>query len=251
MRWLKLTLAYDGTEFSGWQRQPGRRTAQGTLETAWRNVTGERIEMTASGRTDAGVHALGQVAGVATGTRLDEPTLVRALGANLPADVVVRNVEPAPVGFDATRDAVSKRYRYHIHCGPLSSPFARRYAWHRPGALDVAAMHRAAQSLVGTHDFAAFQSAGSPRESTVRTISELSVQGRAGEWGEEMIIEVEGDGFLYKMVRTIVGTLVEIGRGRRPESWVKNVLASRDRAAAGQTAPPQGLFLLEVKFGAQ
>lgn len=251
MRWLKLTLAYDGTEFSGWQRQPGRRTVQGTLEAAWRAVTGESVDSTASGRTDAGVHALGQTVGIATEARLDNATLVRALTANLPEDVVVRSVENAPDSFDATADAVSKRYRYSIHCGRLPDLFRRRYVWHIPRPLEVAAMHRAAQSLVGTHDFASFQAAGSPRESTVRTICELSVQDRAGEWGEQVTIEVEGDGFLYKMVRNIVGTLVEVGRGKRSETSLEEVLRARDRAAAGQTAPPHGLILVAVEYGVE
>jgi tRNA pseudouridine38-40 synthase len=248
MRWLKLTVAYDGTEFSGWQRQPGRRTVQGTLEDAWRKVTGETVDTTASGRTDAGVHAVGQVVGLSTDARLDNETLVRALNASLPEDIVVRSANEAPSGFDATAHAISKRYRYSIHCGPLRELFCRRYVWHMPRPLDVAAMHGAAQALVGTHDFASFQAAGSPRESTIRTISEVSVQGRAGKWGEEVTIEVEGDGFLYKMVRGIVGTLVEVGRGQRPEGSLVQILSARNRAAAGQTAPPHGLFLVGVRY---
>lgn len=248
MRWLKLTVAYDGTEFSGWQRQPGQRTVQGTLESAWRGITGEVVRTTASGRTDAGVHALGQVVGLATETRLDSDTLLRALNANLPSDVVVGSVEHAPDGFDATADAINKRYRYSIHCGPIPTLFRRRYAWHISRPLNIEAMQRAGQAIVGTHDFASFQAAGSPRESTVRTIFELAAQGRAGDWGEEITIEIEGDGFLYKMVRTIVGTLVQVGSGKRPQPWVAEVLAARDRAAAGQTAPPHGLMLLRVKY---
>jgi tRNA pseudouridine38-40 synthase len=248
MRWLKLTVAYDGTDFSGWQRQPGRRTVQGALESVWRQVTGEDASTTASGRTDAGVHALGQVVGIATDARLDNLMLLRALNASLPKDVAVRAVEDAPAAFDATADAVSKRYRYAIHCGPLPDLFRRRYVWHIPRPLDARAMHRAAQSLVGTHDFASFQAAGSPRESTIRTIYEISVQGRAGQWGEEVTIEVEGDGFLYKMVRGIVGTLVEVGRGKRQEESVKHVLTACVRSAAGQTAPPHGLFLVSVRY---
>jgi tRNA pseudouridine38-40 synthase len=249
MRWLKLTVAYDGTDFSGWQRQPGRRTVQGTLEAAWRQVTGETIETTASGRTDAGVHALGQVVGLATGTRLDNAMLARALNASLPEDIAVRGVEDAPNGFDATGHALSKRYRYTIHCGPWPDLFRRRYAWHIRRTLDARAMHRAAQSLVGTHDFASFQAAGSPRESTVRTIFDLSVEVRAGEWDEDIIIEIEGDGFLYKMVRNIVGTLVEIGRGKRSEASLAEVVSARDRGVAGQTAPPHGLCLAAVRYG--
>lgn len=256
---FKLTLAYDGAKFSGWQAQPGRRTVQGELQRAWQEITGETVRVTAAGRTDAGVHAAGQVAGVESTTRLAPDALLAALNAKLPEDAVVRSIEPAPEGFHATHDAKRKRYRYTIYNDRRRPIFLRHYAWHVPPPLDPAAMHRAGQSLLGTHDFACFQSAGSERESTVRTIFSLEVQRGgagergAGEGGSEdrdslVAVDVEGDGFLYNMVRAIAGTLVEVGRGKREETSLGELLASLDRGAAGQTAPPHGLTMLWVAY---
>lgn len=269
MAFFKITLAYDGTEFSGWQWQPDRRTVQAEVERAWSEITGETVRVTAAGRTDAGVHAWGQVVGVESATRIEPAALVLALNAKLPENVAVRGVERARDGFHATTDAQRKRYRYTIYNDFRRPVFCRRYAWHVPTPLDVPAMHAAAQHLVGTHDFESFQSAGSERESTVRTlfaasVSALgSVQGLTAtretwrdpqaELGAEesaalVAIEVEGDGFLYNMVRSIAGTLVEVGRGKRDSSWVAEVLAARDRTQAGQTAPAHGLTLLWVAY---
>lgn len=246
MACFKLTLAYDGTKFSGWQAQPGRRTVAGTLAAAWQKVTGEAPVMTATSRTDAGVHAFGQVVGVGTETHLSAEQLLAALNANLPEDALLQSVETAPPGFHATFDAVGKRYRYQIYNHRQRPLWQRNYVWHVPQALDQEAMHRAAQQLVGKHDFASFQSAGSPRPNTVRTIRAVEV--KPGE-ADCLWIEVEGDGFLYRMVRNIVGSLIEPGTGRRSETWLAEVLAARDRRAAGMTAPPQGLFLLGVDYG--
>jgi len=253
----KLTLAYDGTQFSGWQAQPGRRTVQGVLQTAWQEITGEEVRVTATSRTDAGVHALGQVVGVVTNSKLMPERLHGGLNAKLPDDVVLLSVEPASDRFHATHDAVGKRYRYQIHNSRLRPVLDRHLVWHIPQMLDAAAMQRAGQLLVGKHDFASFQSTGSPRDSTVRTITEVRVTQAgagtgAGQGGSDesarISIEVCGDGFLYNMVRNIVGTLVDVGAGRRPVDWVTEVIAARDRQAAGQTAPAQGLMLVEVKF---
>ena len=269
MSFFKLTLAYDGAEFSGWQGQPGRRTVQGELERAWQEITGEAVRVNAAGRTDAGVHAAGQVVGVESSTLLRAESLLGALNAKLPADVAVIAVELAPEGFHATHDANRKRYQYTIYNDRRRPVFLRRYAWHVPSPLDAEAMHRAAQSLVGTHDFACFQSVGSERESTVRTIFAVDVNAnRAGEEGpiaapgsvglssessslesdSLVTIEVEGDGFLYNMVRAIAGTLVEVGRGKRDEHSLTDVLASLDRCRAGQTAPAHGLTMLWVQY---
>lgn len=426
MRTLKLVLAYDGTEFAGWQRQPGRRTVQGVLAEALRRLTGEEIEPTGSGRTDAGVHALGQVASFQTRSELAAATIERALNALLPGDLRVLSACDAPPAFHAVRDARRKRYRYLIDDRSPHAPFLRRYVWQVHQPLDAWAMHGAGQVLVGRHDFASFQTAGSPRQSTVRTIFWLSVrrsaagpplgqgravaggtgskggesgaafvsaeQGRGGEGGagcgsphaeqqvpphqhalasrageggenaavpaaqhtahperpatlrenhseEEgggrgelcvpqaeqsqllaaasaaradgaepavhaqqtkpaakpcaahrgagqgggkgkppafalpgsarsddglalagpaavlgcnnlILIEIEADGFLYNMARAIVGTLVEVGRGRRPEGWVAEVLSARDRSRAGRTAPAHGLYLVDVQYDA-
>ncbi len=248
MRVFKLTLAYDGTNYSGWQMQPRRVTLQETLERALAKITGEAIRVTASGRTDAGVHALGQVVSLRSETHLEPDVLQRALNAELPHDMAVLAVEVADDDFHATGRSVRKRYEYRLDDGPLRDVFARHYAWHCHGRLDAAAMHRAAQSLAGTHDFSSFETSGSPRTSSVRTVFELSVtRGQGGE-SNRLTLAIEADGFLYNMVRAIVGTLVDVGRGNEDESWPARVLAACDRGMAGQTAPPQGLFLVRVDY---
>jgi tRNA pseudouridine38-40 synthase len=277
-RWLKLTVSYDGRAYAGWQIQPDKPTVQGTFQATWQKLTQEQVNVTAAGRTDAGVHALGQVVGVSTETRLTNEDLYRGLNALLPDDIAVVAVESAPERFHATYDAVGKRYRYVIHNSRAPSVFERHFAWHNPHPLDAAAMHEAGQALVGRHDFSSFESAGSERPDSIRTIHELTVarhvdeflrsQIRRGENAnlavptaadvrseklphvsyDRIIIDVAGDGFLYNMVRTIVGTLVEVGRGTRDATWPAEVLAARDRRAAGQTAPPHGLFLVSVDY---
>jgi tRNA pseudouridine38-40 synthase len=248
MRTLKLTLAYDGTNYSGWQTQPGRATLQETFERALRRVIGEDIRVIASGRTDAGVHALGQVVGFQCNSTLDPQTLKRALNSELPPDISVLEATEAPEGFHAIVGARRKRYRYELCDGPIRDVFARSYVWHCYTPLDDKAMHRAGQALVGTHDFASFQTSGSPRETSVRTVFELCVVRGQGDLADRVTLEIEADGFLYNMVRAIVGTLVEVGQGRRDEAWPAEVLAARNRQAAGRTAPPQGLFLVRVDY---
>lgn len=245
---FKLTIAYDGTKFSGWQFQPERRTVQGTIQDAWQRITGEALQVNASSRTDAGVHALGQTVGVDTATHLTADQLYRAINSQLPEDVVLVAIEEAQAGFHATRDAKGKRYRYSIHNEPTRALFDRNFVWYVPQTLDVDAMQRAGQSLVGTHDFASFQAAGSERESTVRTISAIEVRRSCGDRASRVEIEVEGDGFLYNMVRIIAGSLVDVGAGRRDAEWLAKALAACDRRAAGQTAPPHGLCLLKVDY---
>jgi tRNA pseudouridine38-40 synthase len=255
MRVIKFRIAYDGTQYAGWQVQKGRLTIQEALETALGRITGETIRVTASGRTDAGVHARGQVVSFPTNTALAAESLRRAANACLPRDVRVLEAGDAPPGFDANRQAICKRYRYLIDNGPLADVFLRFYSWHYPFPLDAAAMDRAAAVLRGTHDFASFETRGSPRVTTVRTVFEIGV-GRGAEQesppgftqGHLVVLEIAADGFLYNMVRAIVGTLVDVGRGARPESWVGEVLRARDRRAAGRTAPPQGLFLMHVAY---
>ncbi len=269
---FKIHLAYDGTAYSGWQRQPGRATVQGALEAALEKVTGQAVETLGSSRTDAGVHALGQVVSLESATRLAPETLQRALNAELPDDVQVFAAAEAP-GFHALRDTLRKRYRYVIDDAPLGDLFQQHYAWRHARRLDAEAMHRAAQRLVGTHDFSSFENLGSPRQSPVRTIYEITVrregcvkrsadapsfepqaeQGRAGGLtapgplpADALILEIEGNGFLYNMVRNIAGTLALVGRGAKPESWPAEALAACRRPAAGPTAPPHGLFLLWV-----
>ena len=245
---FKLTLAYDGTDFAGWQRQPQARTVQGELEAAIERITQQKSKCIASGRTDAGVHALGQVVSFQSDTKLDGPTLTKALNAELPEDMLVFEVTEAAPSFHALRDAVRKRYRYVIQDGRLPDLFDRKYVWHVYQRLDAEAMKQAATALVGTHDFASFETAGSPRLTTVRTIFDLSVERRPAELTERVVIEVEADGFLYNMVRNITGTLVAVGKGNESVAWPAEVLAQKDRTKAGMTAPARGLFLVWVEY---
>jgi tRNA pseudouridine38-40 synthase len=245
MRNFKLTLSYDGTDFFGWQTQPGFRTVQETLEGAVAKVTGEeRVRLNASGRTDTGVHALGQVANGFSATRLEPEVLLRAINANLPGDVAVLAVEEKPQAFDANRDTLRKLYRYVIHDGEVPSPFLRRYACQSRRRLDAAAMARAAEPLKGRHDFRSFETDWPNRLSSVRTITHLAVN-RAGDY---LWIDVEADGFLYNMVRAIAGTLMNVGRGYWPEGQVAEILQAGDRTLAGPTAPACGLFLVRVAY---
>ncbi|MEX0611398.1 MAG: tRNA pseudouridine(38-40) synthase TruA [Pirellulales bacterium] len=267
IRWLKLTVAYDGGAYAGWQVQPDKSTVQGVFEDAWHQITHESVRATAAGRTDAGVHALGQVVGVSTESRLSNDELLRALNAVLADDIAVVTVEDAREGFHATYDARAKRYRYQIHNARSRSVFDRKFTWHYPHPLDAAAMHAAGQALVGRHDFSSFESAGSERPDSVRTITELTVERGLHvdeslrdsklpvserllyvQPSERVTIEVAGDGFLYNMVRVIVGTLVKVGRGNRDVTWPREVLEALDRRRAGQTAPPHGLFLARVDY---
>ena len=245
---FKLTLAYDGTEFGGWQWQPNARTVQGELERAIERITQQKVKCTASGRTDAGVHALGQVVSFQCDTRLSCDVLCKAINAELPSDALACRLEPAPDDFHAIRDAVRKRYRYVIQDGRLRDLFARRYVWHVFQELDVAAMFEASRALVGTHDFKSYQTTGSMRLTTERTIYDLVVDRREAELTSRVVIEVEANGFLYNMVRNIVGTLVQIGKGKAAVTFAGEALAAKDRQAAGMTAPPQGLFLVGVEY---
>ncbi len=245
---LKLTIQYDGTDFCGWQFQPQGRSVQGVLESALSKVTGEQRRVIASGRTDAGAHALGQVVSLETQTHLDVQTLKNALNAHLPADVRVRLVEWAPDNFHAIRDARSKRYRYVIQFGDQPDPLRRRYSWFLPKTLDVNQMRDASTALIGQHDFASFQAAGSPRKTTIRTVHELTISCEATETTDFISIEIEADGFLYNMVRNIVGSLVDVGRGKQNPAWIASVVQARDRRMAGPTAPAHGLILLSVSY---
>jgi tRNA pseudouridine38-40 synthase len=243
-RTLKLTIAYDGTDFAGWQRQAADRTVQATVEDALAPIEGRPIVITGSGRTDAGVHAAGQVASVALESTIANDTLQRALNATLPPDVRIMRVEDAPAGFNARFDARSKTYHYAIHCGSVLPPLRRRLVWHVKQPLAVHSMNAAAALLIGAHDFATFQAAGGEVVTTVRELSVSRITSR----GEDVLYEVTGSGFLRHMVRNIVGTLVDVGRGRRSVDEVRTILAARDRGRASATAPPQGLTLWEVEY---
>jgi tRNA pseudouridine38-40 synthase len=265
MRTVKFTIAYDGTAYAGWQVQPGKPTVQETLQKAIARVTGAEASTLASGRTDAGVHASGQVVAFRTESRLPPEVLLRAVNANLPEDIVVLDAADAPAGFHPIRDVVRKRYRYTIYDRPIRDVFRRHFVWHYTyGRLDADAMRRASAALLGTHDFSSYESSGAKRKTSIRTIYDLSVErGRAGQGGGEglgigdwglgigsdfITIEIEADGFLYNMVRAIVGTLVDVGRGGQAESWPGEVLEAKDRRCGGATAPPEGLCLVRVEY---
>ena len=244
MRNIKLRIAYDGSEFHGWQRQPGLRTVQQVLEAALAPLTGWGRTTTASGRTDAGVHAVGQVVHFLTASRHPTHVFVKALNAVLPSDVRVLEAIDMPQAFHATLDAKAKLYRYVIDNAPIASPFHLKQSWHLFQKLDAEAMHRAAQALKGWHDFRSFETNWPNRTSSVRTITHIAVS----RMMDFVWIDVEADGFLYNMVRSIAGTLSLVGLGKRPEPWVGEVLKAEDRRQAGPTAPPQGLFMIRVRY---
>jgi tRNA pseudouridine38-40 synthase len=245
-RTFRLVLEYDGRDFEGWQIQAGdrpARTIQGVLCEAVESVTRHPASVRGAGRTDAGVHAFGQVASVRALTAMSATALARALNGRLPGDVVVRSSDAVPDGWDALREASSKHYRYLIWNGARRSPLrAARFHWQRD-PLRVDHMREAAQSFLGTHDFASMAGAGSSVKTTTRTILDLRI---AGETGGEIVIDVEGEGFLRHMVRNLAGTLLEIGRGRWQVARAAEILASLDRGEAGPTAPAQGLALISV-----
>lgn len=244
---LRLTVEYEGTAFAGWQLQTDDRTVQGALEEALRRVTSLQCRIHGAGRTDAGVHALGQVCHVDCETRLSCEELRRALNAVLPGDVAVLEVAQVPAGFDARRDVLRKRYLYRVLHRVAPSPLRRHVAWHVRPPLDLARMRRAAELLVGERDFEAFRGApggGPPPRVAVRKLERLDVL----EEGDEVHFVLEARSFQRHMVRNLVGTLVEVGRGSRDPESIPALLASRDRARAGPTAPPQGLCLVWVLY---
>lgn len=266
---FRVTIAYDGTDFVGWQRQATGRSIQGLLEDALRELDGRDVNVHGAGRTDAGVHALGQVASFTLDRVIAGEALVRAINARLPEAIRVLRAAEADSGFHARFGARTKTYRYRVWNADIADPFERAYVWHIPGPLDVDAMAAAARPLVGRHDFAAFQSTGTEVKTTERELFSLSVSagvgstvvfarapaasvdarsGRPAATRRLIVFDVRGDGFLRHMVRTIVGSLVEVGRGRREVGWLSQVLASRDRGCAGPTAPASGLFLVAVQY---
>lgn len=248
MRYFKLTVAYDGKSYVGWQAQNNGLSVQVTLEQAWLKLTGEKRRITASGRTDSGVHAEAQVCSVRTESSLPSSVFLKGLNAYLPDDIVVIGAEEMPGDFHAIRDAIGKTYRYQIQSGPIRNVLARDFWWYVPPHLDVAAMRSGAKFLVGKHDFAAFQTSGSDRLTTVRTVTELRLEYREEPPFEWVQIFISADGFLYNMVRCIAGTLAEVGKGKRPPEWCREVLKSCDRTRSGPTAPPHGLCLISVDY---
>jgi len=244
MRNIKLILEYDGTNYSGWQWQDNAPTLQGALEKAIHRITGEALRVSASGRTDAGVHAYGQVVNFRTGSGLDIDKWRGALNHYLPADMKVLQVEGAPDEFDARRSARGKRYEYIVLNRYVSSPLTRTRAWHVAVPLDVDAMRRAGEALIGECDFSSFRGAGCSAKSPVRELTGLDIV----RDGDRIVFTLKAYAFLRHMVRNIVGTLVEVGRGRLTPEDVAVILDARDRTKAGLTAPPQGLYMVEVEY---
>jgi tRNA pseudouridine38-40 synthase len=246
LRNLRLILAYDGTDYHGWQRQPGVRTIQGLVEQSARRVLRHPLQVVGSGRTDAGVHARGQVAHLITTSSIPARNLKPAIGGRLPKDVTVIDSREVPLGFHASRSAQSKLYRYRVynHAARPSEELQQRFTYHFWTSLDVERMRQAARFFVGRHDFAAMASKGSERETTVRTVFGVWVYRRQ----REVRFDVQGAGFLYNQVRNMVGTLLEVGRGHWPPEQVAAILASGDRTQAGPTAPARGLCLQWVLY---
>jgi tRNA pseudouridine38-40 synthase len=245
LRHFKLTIAYDGTNYGGWQLQPNATTVQEILERALTTIAGHHVRVHGSGRTDAGVHARAQIASCSLTTRHPPHTLRRALNANLPQDIRVLQVREVDAKFHARFSAKGKEYRYQIDCGTVADPFLRGYAWHHSKPLDLTAMRRAAKLLKGRHDFSPL-SANPMRtvENPVRTISRLAITKR----GQLLTISVRADGFLYKMVRSIVGALVKVGEGKLRVEQLEELLRAKKRTALIETARAHGLFLWKVDY---
>ena len=254
MRNILLTIEYDGSGFHGWQEQPNVRTVQGELQRALGIVLAEEVQVAGTSRTDAGVHALGQCCSFETENPIPVENLKKAAnnalsegkaGAGaIPGDIKILDCKEVPEGFHARFDCKGKTYGYLINTGE-PDVFRRKYCYFVDGRLDVDAMNAAKEHILGTHDFACFQSAGGTlRETTVRTISDLTIENQ----GDDYMIRVTGDGFLYNMVRIIVGTLVEVGLGKKTPDSVKDAIDGKDRSLAGHTAPAEGLYLEKIYF---
>jgi tRNA pseudouridine38-40 synthase len=244
-RTVKLVIQYDGTDFVGWQRQGRGVSIQGLIEDALARIDGAPVVVHGAGRTDAGAHALGQVASARLVSATPDGTLLRAMNANLPDSIRIVEAATVPDGFHARFSAKGKAYEYRIWNGPVVPPFTRLYAWHVTGRLNLEAMREAALAVPGEHDFAGFRGAGAVNHTTVRRIT--SAGWRVQPDGL-LVFDIEGTGFLRYMVRSLVGMLVEIGRGQRPLSDMAERLAVPDRSAAGRTAPARGLFLVKVAY---
>ena len=241
---IKLTIAYDGSSYHGWQRQPDYDTIQQQLEIALEKLTGQTISITGSSRTDAGVSALGQVANFRIDSPIPTENFAGALNDSLPEEIAVYDARQADESFDAIRSTKGKLYRYTICTSPIRPVLKVRQCWHYPYQLDVFEMDKAAKLIVGKKDFKSFAAAADTRQSSVRTVTRCDVLART----DGLCIEVEGDGFLYNMVRNISGTLVEVGRGRWAPEKITEIIEAKDRTAAGPLAPAQGLCLVRIDY---
>ena len=244
MRNIKLTIQYDGTEYAGWQFQKNGRSIQETIQDAVRNITGEKVNLIGSGRTDAGVHAEAQVANFRTRSKIPLKNLQMALNSALADDIIISKIEQAGSRFNAQYDAKSKLYRYTIVNNDFVDPFIRRYAAKCFYKIDIGLMKKAAKILIGRHDFTSFQSVDGEEKNAVRTIEYIKF-----EKAEDIVyIYMKADGFLYNMARTIVGTLIEAGRGKFTVDYVKKILKKKDRRCSGPTMPAKGLSLVRVGY---
>lgn len=242
----KLLIAYDGTDFCGWQIQENGTSIQALIQKALSTLLRHEVQLIGSGRTDAGVHALGQCAHFTTDRPIPEPFLY-SLNALLPRSIRVLSIEQAPEGFHARYSATGKTYAYHLHLGPIPDPFQQHTAYHVPHPVSLPLLKEAAPLFIGTHDFTSFAneaSVGCAAKDPIRTLYRLDVI----ENGVNLRLELEGNGFLYKMVRNIVGTLLDISSGKMKIDQIKDLFAAKDRRRAGRAAPPHGLFLMEVKY---
>ncbi|MCX5645774.1 MAG: tRNA pseudouridine(38-40) synthase TruA [Phycisphaerae bacterium] len=248
LRNIKLTIAYDGSEYHGWQIQPGCVTIQGVLTEALRDLLGPRARICGASRTDAGVSALGQVGLIQIDTPIPTENFAKAITDRLPESMAIVKAEDVPMGFDVIGDVNRKLYRYTIYCGPVRPVLDMRHCWHVAADLDIQAMSEAAGRLVGKKDFKSFAAAADHREDSVRTVFRCDVTEVPAEEGRWIYVDAEGSGFLYNMVRNIVGTLVEVGIGRWQPEKIPEILEARDRKAAGPIAPPNGLCLMWIKY---
>lgn len=242
---FKITIEYDGTDFHGWQRQKKDRSVQGEIEKILQTITTNRITLIGSGRTDAGVHALGQVAHFTCDTKLSPQALKKGLNSLLPKDIIILSCEKTDDNFHARFNTKSKVYNYRILNQSLPSAIHRRYVWHIPKTLDLDSMRSAIGHIKGRHDFSAFEGAGSPRSHSIRNIMKAEIKKDKHGF---LVIGLEANGFLKFMVRNIVGTLVDVGLGKITPEGFRKILLSKDRNLASPTAPPQGLFLVQVKY---
>lgn len=240
----RMTVSYDGKDFAGWQVQPGQRTVQGCIQEGLGKLLKHPTIIHGSGRTDTGVHATGQVFHFRARTTIPVERMVKALNTCLPMDIAVLDATKADPEFHARYDVVEKTYRYRILNTPVRNPLLQHYAWHVPEKIDAQRIAQSLEPLTGTHDFAGFAASGSPRSTTIRTMKHAEVR----RHGDEILLEFTADGFLYHMVRNLAGTLAEIGTGRREPLWIDEILKGKDRSLAGKTAPPQGLYLITVKY---
>jgi len=244
MHTVKIIIVYDGTNYSGWQLQPNGITIQSRIEEAIEKAFKKRSRVYAASRTDAGVHARGQTAHFKMNVKVPEEKICLALNAVLPGDIGVSHAEYVPDNFNARFDARAKRYKYYILSSREKDPFLERYSWRLPYKLDIPLMRKEARALIGEHDFKSFQAHDKKERTSVRKIYGLSIS----KHNDTVTIDIEANGFLYNMVRNIVGTLVDIGRGYLPPGSMKRILLAKERSQAGPTAPAKGLFLIKVKY---